>query len=333
MQGRSILFVDEDNASRKFARRVLTATNAEVIAPKSIEEAMDLLIERDFDLVFAEFKCRKILEAAAKINSRMHTVLIAQRPLDEIIDYLFKEKHIGNFLAKNMNKDQKATKVSQKIDASDLLLTTEKILQNDIFGITKYLKWGIEPVSYHIYDTSIREKYIEKVAEYCENLGCRDSLVKMVMSICDEFLMNAMFDAPLDKNGNHKYKELDRKQKLILEPQEAAKLKFASDGELLALSVEDPFGGINREKVISYLKKCFGKGEDQINAEGAGAGLGLYIIWKSVSQFIINVDPGVRTEFIGLINLSLSMKEFKKRIKSFHLFNTGTARTMAQGRG
>ena len=39
-----------------------------------------------------------------------------------------------------------------------------------------------------------------------------------------------------------------------------------------------------------------------------------------MSKFVVNVDPHIRTEFIGVIDLGLSVKEFKKQNKSFHFF-------------
>ena len=147
-------------------------------------------------------------------------------------------------------------------------------------------------------------------------------MIRILVDLCDEFLMNAIYDAPRDEEGKPIYASTPRNERVLLKPDQAAKFRYASDGELLAISVEDAFGAINRDKVVSYLSKCFAKGDDQIDAKEGGAGLGLYIIWKSVNHFILNIDPGVRTEFVGIIDLSLSIREFKTKNRSFHLFST-----------
>ena len=313
MKGRTILFVDEDEKNTRFCKRILSATRAKVFTTRRIDEALDLLISNRFDLVFADFSCRKILEAASKINRNTKTVMLAQRPLEQLIDYFAKSPFVTSFLAKNPENGK------SQIDPMDLLLTTEKILRNDIFGIEKYMKWGIEPTIYQLYDSDRREEYMDKVSEFCKSLGCRESLIKIVISLCDEFLTNALYDAPLAAGVLVPEK---RKERVVLAPEHCPTFKFASDGDLLAISVEDPFGAIGRETILAYLNKCFSRGNDQIDSKVGGAGLGLYFIWRSVSQFIINVEPGVRSEFIGIIDLSLTMKEFKKRIKSFHYFST-----------
>jgi len=43
-------------------------------------------------------------------------------------------------------------------------------------------------------------------------------------------------------------------------------------------------------------------------------------VFQSLSKFVINVDPGHRTEVICLIDLRLTMKRFRQQAKSFHIF-------------
>jgi hypothetical protein len=43
-------------------------------------------------------------------------------------------------------------------------------------------------------------------------------------------------------------------------------------------------------------------------------------VFKSLSKFVINIDPGRKTEVICLIDLRLSMKRFRQAAKSFHIF-------------
>ena len=100
-------------------------------------------------------------------------------------------------------------------------------------------------------------------------------------------------------------------------------MEVATDGERLAVSVSDPYGAISRDVVLSYFKKCFTGGDDVANLSSkGGAGLGLYFCLNSVSNFTINVAPGERSEFIGLFDINLTVKEQVKSHTSFHFFTT-----------
>ena len=114
-----------------------------------------------------------------------------------------------------------------------------------------------------------------------------------------------------------------RTQRVLLSPSQSATLEVASDGEILAVSVTDPFGAITHDTVLEYLTRCFNGKKDLVNTtEAGGAGLGLFMCFNAVSDFIINVCPNVCSEFIGLFDINSSLKEHAKRHPSFHYFST-----------
>ena len=86
------------------------------------------------------------------------------------------------------------------------------------------------------------------------------------------------------------------------------------------MSIEDNFGRLERSTVLSYLRRCFIKGADQIDQKEGGAGLGLYYIFESLNHLIINVASNERTEMIGLMDISGSYREFAERPKSLNIF-------------
>ena len=80
-----------------------------------------------------------------------------------------------------------------------------------------------------------------------------------------------------------------------------------------------------RKIVMDYLSRCFKPYGSKLGPnEKGGAGLGIYMSFNAVNKFIINVDPHIRTELIGIIDLNLSVKEFKYLNKSFHFFTKNT---------
>jgi len=207
----------------------------------------------------------------------------------------------------------------------ELLTTVCKLLSNDIFGVKKYLNWGASNMIYHVRDSYYKQDYINVVTDYCDRLNLRKPIVNYVTILCDELLMNALYDAPRNDEGEEKFSSLPRTERIMLKPSESARLELACDGDHLAVSVSDPFGGLSRKIVMDYLSRCFKPYGSKLGPnEKGGAGLGIYMSFNAVNKFIINVDPHIRTELIGIIDLNLSVKEFKYLNKSFHFFTKNT---------
>ena len=319
MRGKKILFVDEDKKNQKLGNRVLSSTGAAVFTPDSYDQALDLIITQEFDVVFADFNSKKILEATVRLAPNTKTVLLTSDNMEVVVDYLKDQPFIGNLLAKNSDSDH------YLVNVRDLLITTNKLFTNDLFGIEKYLHWGVSPIEYYIRQADERDEYLQSIIDYCYSLGCRKSQINIVTRLCDELLLNALMDAPFDSMKNH---NLEKRGNIKLPPNLGSKFSYASDGRYIVISVEDSFGGLKREHIIKYLRKCFARKETDsiidIKPEG-GAGLGIYLIWNSVNQFIVNLDPGIRTECIGIIDLSMKPRAFKSSNKSLHIFNTWNA--------
>jgi hypothetical protein len=133
--------------------------------------------------------------------------------------------------------------------------------------------------------------------------------------------MNAIYDAPMDKDGESKYNHISRKEDVILTPAEQGKIRYGCDGVLAGVSVEDPFGGLNRDILINYLKSCHSGAAGSLNeAENkGGAGMGLHQMIEASSLTIFNIHRDLKTEVICLFNVDL--KEAKKLANSsFHFF-------------
>jgi len=171
-----------------------------------------------------------------------------------------------------------------------------------------------------IVDSKLKQDYINEVAAYAQALGCNERVVELIETIVDELVTNAIYNAPRTAEGEPKYAKLSRREPVVLEDAEAGELQFACDGDYIAIAQIDPFGALTQDTVVSYLNRCLVKGPNQISEASGGAGIGLYRVFQSLSKFVINVDPGKKTEVITLIDLRLSMKRFRQATKSFHIF-------------
>jgi hypothetical protein len=57
-----------------------------------------------------------------------------------------------------------------------------------------------------------------------------------------------------------------------------------------------------------------------IEHKSGGHGAGLYMSFNNTDRFIINVRPGVITEFIYILDREKRMKKFKNRATSFSFY-------------
>ena len=128
--------------------------------------------------------------------------------------------------------------------------------------------------------------------------------------LADELLENALYDAPRGPDGGKLFKKGERR---VMLPQERIVLSFGFDGETLALTLSDSWGSLEPEVVLEHLAR---NQEGDPIADDAG-GRGLFIIWRFLDHFHMNVQPGLETVVGGLVQLSSSLNPEVPR--GFHI--------------
>jgi hypothetical protein len=206
------------------------------------------------------------------------------------------------------------------IDAWDMLVTLRKLLRRDIFGLEKYFAWGVEPQVMHVKSSSDKPALIEAAQSYADSIGVDRRLAQHFCTVADEFFTNAIFNAPVDADGKSRFGHCAREDEVTLGPNEAVEVKFSCDGFRLGISIADPFGSLSPQRLLFYLSKCFRKEADQVDDKLGGAGLGLYFVFECLTHFVVNIQPGRRTEMIGLIDVRGTFRDFAERSKSFNVF-------------
>lgn len=209
---------------------------------------------------------------------------------------------------------------SGDVDAEELLVTVQKILRRDVFGLEKYFPWGAEYERITMTRASERHSAIQEAAAFAERKGAQRRFVELYQTAADELITNALYNAPTNEAGERRFAHLSRTEEVVLDAGQAIEAVFCTDGRKLGIAVSDPFGSLQAETVVAYLGKCFRKGSDQIDDKQGGAGLGLYYLFEMLSQFVVNIRPGERTEIIGVIDVRGRYREFSDRAKSFNVF-------------
>ena len=293
-----------------------------------ITSGYDNTLERDVD------------KALARINSESDiSVMVINDAVEEVfISYRKKFPNGTTILVTAGTMDEYAASLSYREELlvdhviansensdwliGDLRSTLQKLISGDIFGLDKYLLPSTKVHTRTVTDSMCRSTLNNEVAEFAEFQKLGSHISKLAYGISEELLMNAIYDAPVDEEGNSLYAGVHRSNKVNLKPNEYSELSFACDGQTLAIAVCDPFGSLKKEKFHNYIKKVVRRHEGIkiIDPKKGGAGLGLFKILYSCHALICNSMPNKKTEVISLINIHQQIRDFSKMARSLHYF-------------
>jgi hypothetical protein len=175
--------------------------------------------------------------------------------------------------------------------------TVHKFVTGDLFGIEKYLPPGTPVHLTRLREYKGRTAAIDEVLAYAEKVGVRRQVRSAIGSVCEELLMNALYDAPVDEHGNAIFAEVEIKARLEQLSPRPVSIRYAATETGFAVSVRDRFGRLDKATVLRYIDKCL-TSTQQIDRKTYGAGLGIYLITNAATQFILNVAPGMATEVV-----------------------------------
>jgi len=209
-------------------------------------------------------------------------------------------------------------------DAREIATTVEKILRADTFGVDKYLAgFGVDKLTYEIECAEDRDEVVAAVRDYVVALGAGKEVAVAMSMVADELTTNAVYNAPCDERGESRYAARDRRDKIVLDPWEYARVDFGCDGRDFVIAVTDSFGSLSPSRIRSRLSRCLGQG-GEIEHKAGGAGIGLYSVFTSVNQLVFNLAPGVCTQVIAVADITGRMRGIRERGQSFHLFIDGS---------
>lgn len=312
MQSKRVLLADSNKKQQIIAKMALGGSGVELDLCSTVEEGQSKLQDKTYDLVFLD---SSMLDLAAPCKAKNPNVGLVLMTSDQIPNYLPSLKKLSD-IPHIVSRDEG----DRTFTVKNIMTTVTKLLSRDLFGLEKYLSWGVEIQSHSIVSSKHRMELIAQVDTYFEKLGIRRANRDRIRVVLEEMLMNAIYDAPTDASGKALYNHLPRSTDVMLKPEQQGVIRFATDGMLVAVSVQDPFGSLKGSTLLRYLEKNYAGEAAGLNVEGekGGAGRGLHQIVENSDLVVFNVDPGKRTEAIALFNVEV--KQAAHTNPSFHLF-------------
>lgn len=186
--------------------------------------------------------------------------------------------------------------VGEELDRG-VFVTAQKLLTGDIFGIEKYLPEGT-PVNYiRLRDFQGRGQAIDRILEFAQEAKMRRSVRTAIGQVCEELLMNALYDAPVDEMGNQIFAEIDPHDRTEVRSPKPVSIRYAATDSQFAIAVRDRFGRLAKNTILAYINKCL-HGSQQIDRKAYGAGLGLYLVANAAAGYVVNVAYNIATEVV-----------------------------------
>ncbi len=315
-----ILVVHGDRKTQRTIHRILGATLYTIDAVDNVVQAAKLLRQHVPALVVLQHQLlseqagRDFVEEASKAGTTGCLVLADSGDTHDI-PRLFATGSLTNLLTHPM-----------PVLAEELTVTALKLLRNDIFGLDKYMSWGVDAHTVQLTNTLDRTEAVDALARDVREFGLGPRVASMASLVADELLSNALYDAPVDEHGKPTRASESRHLARDLSGRELVTLRYACDARYLAIEVADLFGSLDRRTILQYLAKAARRGDiDKVEFGATGAGMGIALSYSCCNHLVFNLSPGERTEAIGLIDVRFKPSQLRNMVPSFNVFLQGGA--------
>jgi len=300
----SILIVHSDRKTQRTVQRILGVTGYRIDVADDLDQAVRLLAHsRPVLVVFdGSLPAPAQLVEAARTNGTEACMTLLGPASAERVPAILGMGAVTNLLVHQM-----------PILAEELVITAQKLIRHDLFGVEKYLLWGTALHETEVVRGSQRAELVAYLAEQVRSLGQSARVASMAMLVADELLSNAVHNAPVDAAGVHYRKDLARNQELELDDAHRVRIRWGCDARYLAIEVTDRFGSLDRDTILAALAK------NDVRESGGGAGMGIALAYRSCDHLVFNLAPGVRTEIIALIDVRYPPTE-RSPASSYNVF-------------
>jgi hypothetical protein len=200
---------------------------------------------------------------------------------------------------------------------AELLMIARRLQGHAAPPLAAYLDWGFTAVEFELRGTPDRDLAAARIQDFAAGLGMPRRIAEMFAELGHELIMNAMYGAPVDRDGRPKY-AADRKAEITLAEHERPRLWIATDGARLALQIRDPFGRLERRHVIDGLSR--GLSGAELDRSHGGAGLGMLVCHNASTAMFFDVAANRSTEVTAVFELDVNLRELRTGAKSLHFW-------------
>jgi hypothetical protein len=200
----------------------------------------------------------------------------------------------------------------------------ERHANGHALGPAPYLLSGVPLFERLIGSSSDKDEVLAQILADAQRFALSDEKLRRIEVAADELMLNAIYDAPRDDDGNPLYADIDRRTPVSLGAKAQVRVRWGCDGRSFAVSVADRFGALTRARLVEHVARFVDGGSPRLArapvAAGGGAGLGLVLTFSAANQLNIHVDAGRLTECTAVIYVAGSNRAALARGNALHLF-------------
>ncbi|OGJ88304.1 MAG: hypothetical protein A2268_05340 [Candidatus Raymondbacteria bacterium RifOxyA12_full_50_37] len=293
-----ILVVDDESSLREVLKDYLETEGYQVVTACDGVEALELLeINSNFSLILSDInmprmKGFELLRKVEELYPSIKRVLITAYNVEEYLSYAL-SYGITNIITKTapFNLEEVSTIVGT-------------LISGNIFGLNQFLAEGCPITAVPILDPKKTNDYSLIPIQQLSVAKAQKNLQLVII----ELLNNAIFYGV--KNFDPEDRATWNTNFTLVSGE--VDMFFGTDGQKYAISITDNGGKLSKEKVLYWLGR-------QIEKDAAGLpkgifdhhGRGFFICREYVDRLVINIEPGKKTEIIGINYINATFKGHK----------------------
>jgi DNA-binding NarL/FixJ family response regulator len=280
MSNKRVLVVDDEKLVRQMISdylerdyTVITEDNAENALLRNDLDTFDLVIS---DINMPGIPGYEFLSEVKKKHPKVRTALITAYDVDDYVR-MAKENGITNIIAKTV-----------PFNFAELGSIVRGLITGDIFGLERHMKPGYKILKEYEIRGSADAKSVREDA--LKTLQAEVGSTGELRLVLDEVVTNALYHSVRDESGAEKYREFAQVELL---PHENFTLTCAIDDEKYAVFISDKQGTLTKDIVLYKIDRHI-RGEGVLDDSGRG----LFMSRIFADRFIVNIDPGKKTEIV-----------------------------------
>ena len=313
-----LLLISERDDDRDFAEKVANLAGLTLHEDPEGAKVTAFVQEHKETVIFWSLDHPKAADKLAhnSVHSLTHRLLRAKVPFDRIFaisnEPINTLKYVPNLPVFGHHIIRRYPDVFPGLIAK----IARAALSEDPFGLENFIPDPLANKKIVLNESRQRGIVVEALANILRT-KMRPNMVENVAQITDELLMNAVYDAPVDKNGFTYRKQGSRTDNFLLKPKEEITLEMAQGDEYFSVSVTDQFGSLEKEIVLGFIRKDYENENYRVQEKVTGAGLGIYGMINGGNSLLFMCKPRVKTEVVLFYPNVTSKRQFRESFQFF----------------
>ncbi len=215
---------------------------------------------------------------------------------------------IGNFIVRRNEMLEVAAKRYSRI--------VKAFMRDDLpFGLANFFTEGTKVQTVKLTHSSQKQDAVEAVRNFAIAAKFSTRASSFISNAVDEYIMNAIYDAPTDTLGRQTFVRVSRNTPIALDKRQEVSMSIAYDREILGVSVLDQYGSLDKSRLITQMLKNYKNESYKISSSREGAGIGLATVFKSSAGMVFLVEGNTRTEAIIFFAKTDNFKDFRSQFR------------------